>query len=240
MSATIYPASYRFEPPPAAASLATRWLAIGLVASIAAIAGAFVSNAQFLRGYLIGYMLVLGFSLGAMALLMLGHLTGGNWWMIGRRVMEAAVGQSSAADHSLPAHLAGAAQPVCLAGPGLRRGASARWRPRPVISTTASGRCARSSIFAIWNLWAMALRGGSLQAGWRRFSAGLAEAEGVGRTGNPGLWPHHHAGRHRLDHVARPGLVLHHLRHVLHDQPNALHHGADDRDPLRAARVCAL
>ena len=23
---------------------------------------------------------------------MLGHLTGGNWWMIGRRVMEAAVG----------------------------------------------------------------------------------------------------------------------------------------------------
>ncbi len=27
-----------------------------------------------------------------MALLMLGHLTGGNWWMIGRRVMEAAMG----------------------------------------------------------------------------------------------------------------------------------------------------
>ena len=26
-----------------------------------------------------------------MALLMLGHLTGGNWWMIGRRVLEAAV-----------------------------------------------------------------------------------------------------------------------------------------------------
>ena len=32
MSTTTYPASYRFEPPPATASLATRWLAIGLVA----------------------------------------------------------------------------------------------------------------------------------------------------------------------------------------------------------------
>ncbi len=92
MSTTTYPASYRFEPPAASASLSRRWLAIGLVAAIAAIAGGFASSQQFFRGYLIGYMLVLGFSLGSMALLMLGHLTGGNWWMIGRRVMEAAVG----------------------------------------------------------------------------------------------------------------------------------------------------
>src|SRR6266581_499056 len=92
MSTTTYPASYRFEPPAAIASLSTRWLVIGLVAAVASIAGAVVSNQQFLRGYLIGYMMVLGFSLGSLALLMLGHLTGGNWWMIGRRVMEAAIG----------------------------------------------------------------------------------------------------------------------------------------------------
>ena len=47
MSNTTYPASYRFEPPPAAASLATRWLVIGAVASIAAIVGAFVSTPSF-------------------------------------------------------------------------------------------------------------------------------------------------------------------------------------------------
>ena len=92
MSTTSYPASFRFEPPAAAASLSTRWLVIGAVAAIASVAGAFVSTQQFFRGYLIGYMLVLGFSLGSLALLMLGHLTGGNWWMIGRRVMEAAIG----------------------------------------------------------------------------------------------------------------------------------------------------
>ena len=92
MSATSYPASYRFEAPAATARLGTRWLAIAGVAGIAAIAGALLSSQQFFRGYLIGYMLVLGFSLGSLALLMLGHLTGGNWWMIGRRVMEAAVG----------------------------------------------------------------------------------------------------------------------------------------------------
>src|ERR1700692_899645 len=92
MSTTTYPASYRFEPPPAVAALSKRWLTIGAVAAIAAIAGAFASSQHFFRGYLIGYMLVLGFSLGSLALLMLGHLTGGNWWMIGRRVMEAAIG----------------------------------------------------------------------------------------------------------------------------------------------------
>jgi hypothetical protein len=44
-----------------------------------------------LRGYLIGFMICLGFTLGSMAWLMVGHLTGGNWWMLGRRVFEAAI-----------------------------------------------------------------------------------------------------------------------------------------------------
>ena len=93
MSTTTYPASYRFEPPRRRSHRCRGdgW-GLALVAAIAAVAGGFASAQQFFRGYLIGYMLVLGFSLGAMALLMLGHLTGGNWWMIGRRVMEAAVG----------------------------------------------------------------------------------------------------------------------------------------------------
>jgi hypothetical protein len=160
MSATTYPASYRFEAPPAAASLSTRWLVIGLVASIAAIAGAVLSNAQFLRGYLIGYMLVLGFSLGSLALLMLGHLTGGNWWMIGRRVMEAAVGNFPLLTilflpiwlgrHGLyvwldPAYVA--SHHAVAAKSGYLN--ESFWTLRAVL------------YFAIWNLWAMALRSGS-------------------------------------------------------------------------------
>jgi hypothetical protein len=162
MSTTSYPASYRFEAPAATASLSTRWLAVGLVAAIASVAGAFVSTQQFFRGYLIGYMLVLGFSLGSLALLMLGHLTGGNWWMIGRRVMEAAVGNIPLLTilfvpiwlgrHSLyvwldPAfvatHHAVAAKSGYLS--------ENFWTLRAVI------------YFAIWNLWALNLRGGSLK-----------------------------------------------------------------------------
>jgi hypothetical protein len=162
MSTTSYPASYRFEAPSATSSLATRWLAIGAVAAIAAIAGAFTSSAFFFRGYLIGYMLVLGFSLGSLALLMLGHMTGGNWWMIGRRVMEAAVGNIPLLTilfipvwlgrHSLyvwmdPAFVA--SHPVVAA-----KGAYLNeqfWTVRAVI------------FFAIWNLWALGLRSGSLK-----------------------------------------------------------------------------
>jgi hypothetical protein len=162
MSATAYPASYRFEPPSATAKLSTRWLIIGLVAAVAAGAGAVVSTQQFFRGYLIGYMLVLGFSLGAMALLMLGHLTGGNWWMIGRRVMEAAIGNIPLLTllfipiwlgrHSLyiwldPAYVA-THHSVAAKGAYLNE---TGWTVRAVI------------YFVIWNLWAFALRGGSLK-----------------------------------------------------------------------------
>jgi hypothetical protein len=163
MSASVYPASYRFEAPPAAASLAKRWLGIGAAASLVAIAGAAMASTQFLRGYLIGYMLVLGFSLGSMALLMLGHLTGGNWWMIGRRVMEAAIGNLPLLTllfvpiwlgrHSLyvwmdPAYVA--AHHAVAAKSGYLN--EVFWTVRAPI------------YFAIWNLWAVALRSGS----WRQ------------------------------------------------------------------------
>ena len=102
-------------------------------------------------------MLVLGFSLGSLALLMLGHLTGGNWWMIGRRVMEAAVGNLPLLTilflpiwlgrHSLYIWL----DPAYVASASRGRGQGGYlnehfWTLRAVI------------YFAIWNLWAMALR----------------------------------------------------------------------------------
>jgi hypothetical protein len=160
MSTTVYPASYRFDPPSATARLSVRWLVVGVVAALVSGAGAVVSSAHFFRGYLIGYMLVLGFSLGSMALLMLGHMTGGNWWMIGRRVMEAAIGNIPLITilfvpvwlgrHSLYAWL----DPVYVAAHHSVQAKSGYlnetfWTVRAII------------YFAIWNLWALGLRSGS-------------------------------------------------------------------------------
>ncbi|MDR3765075.1 MAG: hypothetical protein P4M01_13385 [Acidobacteriota bacterium] len=162
MSSTTYPASYRFAAPASTMSRSTRWLVIGVIAAVASIAGALTSPQMFYRGYLIGYMLVLGFSLGAMALLMLGHMTGGNWWMIGRRVLEAAVGNLPLLTllwiplwigrHALYSWMDPAfvnSHPSVLAKAGYLN--DHFWTIRAVI------------YFALWNLWGMALRRGSRQ-----------------------------------------------------------------------------
>jgi hypothetical protein len=65
------------------------WL-IGGVALVAAIFGAFTSPDKFYQSYLFSYLLVLGLTLGSLGLLMLQHLTGGNWGIIIRRPLEAA------------------------------------------------------------------------------------------------------------------------------------------------------
>jgi hypothetical protein len=162
MSTMNTPGSYRFDPPAAAAAISKRWLTVGGLAAVAAIVGAVMSPAHCLRGYLIGYMLVLGFSLGSMALLMLGHLTGGNWWMIARRVMEAAVGNIPLLTvlflpiwlgrHFLYLWLDAsfvAAHPAVAAKSAYLN--DGFWTIRAVLC------------FAIWNLWALALRNGSLR-----------------------------------------------------------------------------
>jgi hypothetical protein len=65
------------------------WL-VGGVALVAAILGAFTSPDKFYQSYLFSYLLVLGLTLGSLGLLMLQHLTGGNWGIIIRRPLEAA------------------------------------------------------------------------------------------------------------------------------------------------------
>jgi hypothetical protein len=65
------------------------WL-VGGVALVAAIFGAFTSPDKFYQSYLFSYLLVLGLTLGSLGLLMLQHLTGGNWGIIIRRPLEAA------------------------------------------------------------------------------------------------------------------------------------------------------
>jgi len=70
-------------------TLRNRALVVGLVFAAIAAYGAFTDVQTFMHGYLMGYMFCLSLCLGGLALVMLGHLTGGNWFMMGRRIMEA-------------------------------------------------------------------------------------------------------------------------------------------------------
>ena len=78
-------------PPASVGKMRRNASVVAVIGIVLAIIGAVVWPAFFLRGYLLGYMFCLGLSLGSMALVMVGHLSGGNWWMIGRRPMEAAM-----------------------------------------------------------------------------------------------------------------------------------------------------
>lgn len=68
----------------------SRALIVGVVAFIVCIIDAFFSPTQFFRSYLFAYMFWVSFPLGGMAIVMMNHLTGGNWGLPIRRTLEAA------------------------------------------------------------------------------------------------------------------------------------------------------
>src|SRR5688500_18351738 len=76
--------------PPELRRIQQRALIVGAVLLVLLLIGAFVDRAQFFHSYLVGIVFWAGLSLGALALLMLQHLTGGNWGLVIRRVLEAA------------------------------------------------------------------------------------------------------------------------------------------------------
>jgi hypothetical protein len=66
-------------------------LVVGIIGLIACAIGAYFSPPEdFYRSYLIGFLLVLGMSLGSLGVLMLHHLTSGLWGIVIRRPLEAA------------------------------------------------------------------------------------------------------------------------------------------------------
>ncbi|HJR59765.1 MAG TPA: hypothetical protein VJ813_10215 [Vicinamibacterales bacterium] len=75
---------------PALARLQQRALIIGLIGIAAGLFGAITNRDQFFASWLIGFLFCLGLALGSLGLLMLQHLSGGQWGMVGRRVFEAA------------------------------------------------------------------------------------------------------------------------------------------------------
>ncbi len=85
--------SAEFTAPEAANAIYQRSLGVGLLFGVASLIFALVpaTREQFFHSYLIGFMLWLGVSLGAMAVLMVQHLTGGKWGMVIRRQLEAAM-----------------------------------------------------------------------------------------------------------------------------------------------------
>jgi len=67
-----------------------RSLVAGGLGALALLVGVFLDPAQFFRSYLLGYVFWICMSLGCLALLMLQHLSGGQWGFLVRRPCEAA------------------------------------------------------------------------------------------------------------------------------------------------------
>jgi hypothetical protein len=68
--------------------LQKRALAVGVVASIAAAAGAVADPVQFYRSYLVAWLFWFGLGLGSLAIVLLHRMTGGSWGFAIRRLLE--------------------------------------------------------------------------------------------------------------------------------------------------------
>jgi hypothetical protein len=90
MSVT-HTANLDLSPPPVVKLIGRRSLVIGAVASVIVLALGYANPVVFFRGYLLSFIDWLTVCLGAMAILMVRHLTGGGWGMVIRRVLGAAM-----------------------------------------------------------------------------------------------------------------------------------------------------
>src|SRR5690242_8385783 len=75
---------------PALARLQRWGLVAGFWGLLLGVIGAFLNVDQFLRSWLIGFLFCLGLTMGSLGLLMLQHMSGGQWGLVSRRVFEAA------------------------------------------------------------------------------------------------------------------------------------------------------
>jgi hypothetical protein len=75
---------------PSIGRLQQRGLILGVIGLLAAAIGAVTNVDQFFRSWLVGVLFMLNFALGSLGLLMVQHITGGQWGMVGRRIFEAA------------------------------------------------------------------------------------------------------------------------------------------------------
>src|SRR6476469_2413842 len=79
-----------YKAPESVGRLQRAGLFVGLIGLVLCIVGWMRSPDAFLHSYLVAFLFVLGLSLGSLGLLMLQHLTGGNWGIVIRRPLESA------------------------------------------------------------------------------------------------------------------------------------------------------
>ena len=79
-----------YRAPESVGRFQSRALIAGAVALLVSLYGAVRTPESFYQSYLVSFMLVLGLSLGSLALVMLQHLTSGHWGIIIRRPLESA------------------------------------------------------------------------------------------------------------------------------------------------------
>ncbi|MBS1867404.1 MAG: hypothetical protein JSS69_15935, partial [Acidobacteria bacterium] len=78
-----------YRAPESVSRLEKRALVIGVLGLVGCIIGWILSPQEFFRSYLFGFFAVLGLSLGCLGVLMMQHLTGGDWAIVIRRPLEA-------------------------------------------------------------------------------------------------------------------------------------------------------
>jgi hypothetical protein len=74
---------------PGIEGLQRRGLIVGVAGAVIGGIGVVMQPNQFAPSWLIGFMFCLGLSLGCFALLMLQHMSGGQWGLVSRRIFEA-------------------------------------------------------------------------------------------------------------------------------------------------------
>jgi hypothetical protein len=74
---------------PSIAELQRRALVAGVAGLVVGAIGIVLHPDQFMPSWLIGFLFFTGMSLGCLALLMMQHMTGGQWGLVARRIFEA-------------------------------------------------------------------------------------------------------------------------------------------------------
>src|SRR5258708_23080322 len=69
--------------------LQKRGLMAGVAGLVLGMIGVALRPDQFMPSWLIGFLFCTGLALGCLALLILQHMTGGQWGLVGRRILEA-------------------------------------------------------------------------------------------------------------------------------------------------------
>jgi hypothetical protein len=83
-------AAEHYAAPPERARVGRTALMIGLLGAAVCALGAIFDPAQFYRSYLVAFVFWIGIPLGSLAIALLHHLTGGEWGLMARRILEAA------------------------------------------------------------------------------------------------------------------------------------------------------